>query len=183
MKTPDPSRDGRLRPAARAPREERTPLALARLLMRDERSWTVALALTVFWLIPPAFSVSVGASDTANAFAAVLAVLTAAGGLWVFGRLLRIRRLLLEGIRVDGTVVAITVHRNSDCPDTRSVTVDYSLGGQHHRLKVLESFSSCRVGEVVSVLADPRRPSWAILERMYANPRRPPAKKGAAEAW
>ena len=184
MKTPDPGRDGRLRPAARAPREERTPPpALARLLMRDERSWTIALALTVLWLIPPVFSMSVGASDTTSIFAVVLAVLTAAGGLWVFGRLLRIRRLLLEGIRVDGTVVAVTVHRNSDCPDTRSVTVEYSLGGQHHRLKVLESFSSYRVGEVVSVLADPRRSSSAIIERMYANPRRPPAKKGTPAAW
>src|SRR5689334_7250953 len=108
MEKPDPGRDGRLRPAARAPREERTPPpALARLLMRDERSWTIALAPTVFWLMLLAIVLSEGASDTVRTLAVVLAVLTAVLGLWVVGRLLGIRRLLLEGIRVDGTVVAM----------------------------------------------------------------------------
>ena len=151
--------------------------------MRDERSWTIVLALTVLWLLPLVLSLSAGASATASTFAVVLAALTAAGGLWVFGRFLHIRRLLLEGIRADGKVVATTVHSGVDCGATRSVTIDYCLGGQHHRLKVLESFSSYSVGEVVSVLADPRRPSSAIIERMYADPRRPSAKRGTLKAW
>jgi hypothetical protein len=151
--------------------------------MRDERSWTIALALTVLWLIPLVVSVSAGASATAITVAVVLAALTAAGGLWVFGRLLHIRRLLREGIRADGKVVTTTVHSGVDCGGTRSVTIDYCLGGQHHRLKVLESFSSYCVGEVVSVLADPRRPSSAIIERMYADPSRPSAKRDTPKAW
>ena len=151
--------------------------------MRDEQSWTIVLALTVLWLIPLVLSVGAGASGTAITFAVVLAALTAAGGLWVFGRFLHIRRLLLEGIRADGKAVATTVHSGVDCGATRSVTIDYCLGGQHHRLKVLESFSSYSVGEVVSVLADPRRPSSAIIERMYADPRRPSAKRGTPKAW
>jgi len=184
VKTPEPGRDFGPSPARRAPREERAPPpALARLLMRDEQSWTIVLALTVLWLIPLVLSVGAGASGTAITFAVVLAALTAAGGLWVFGRFLHIRRLLLEGIRADGKVVATTVDSGVDCVATRSVTIDYCLGGQHHRLKVLESFSSYSVGEVVSVLANPRRPSSAIIERMYADPRRPSAKRGTPKAW
>jgi Protein of unknown function (DUF3592) len=94
-------------------------------------------------------------------FAGSAALLLLGCGCWVFCRMLRLRRLLAEGARVTGSVLRV----DSVIDGGWYTLFGYDLDGCPYQV-VIGSPSQPRyqVGEVVSLIVDPRKPSRAILE-------------------
>ena len=85
-------------------------------------------------------------------------------GCWALGRLLRLRRLVAEGVRVAGKVLLV----DSVTDGGWYMTLLYSLDGRPYRTVIgMPSRPRYEVGEVVALLADPRQPTRAILEEAY----------------
>src|SRR5262245_40972664 len=99
-------------------------------------------------------------------FVGFAALMLLACGCWVLCRLLCLRRLLVEGIRVTGNVLRV----DSVVDGGWYTAFGYHLDGRAYRV-VIGSPSDPRyqMGERVALLVDPRKPSRAIIEAKYAN--------------
>jgi hypothetical protein len=100
-------------------------------------------------------------------FAGLAAVLLLGCGCWALCRLLRLRRLLVDGARVRGEVLRI----DSVVEGGWHTLFGYSLDGWRYRA-VIGSPSKPRrqIGDVVLLVVDRRKPSRAIVEETYSEP-------------
>jgi hypothetical protein len=146
-------------------------LSLLQLLRRDDVSRALAIAtsgvaLALVVVAVARVSIVEGADPLFSWILSVAAVLMLLGcGCGALCRLLRLRRLLAEGIRVSGKVLLV----DSVSDGGWFTTLLYTMDGRACRV-VIGSPSKPRheTGDIVTLLVDPRNASRAIIEAAYA---------------